>query len=210
MDLPVYTWFSYGMFIFSGMCLPSTDKYRNPATISPIWKSSVNRFKQRARASGFLHAMGRWEEALSQVRCGWLSEPIPFSDEGGSPSFSLGATDAAFRFGVAQWGKLRRCDYLRRNMANLSADILTPSRSRHGIIFPKFLGPFTRPIAIGRLLRAATFRLISSYQSTHHTLICLRWRFAAQIHANGWLSSARYYFLGPFLRCFATTASLGA
>ena len=162
-----------------------------------------------ARASGFLRDRELWGEALPQVKSGWLSDPLPFSDGGDCPFFSLGATDAAFRFGVAQWKKLRPCDDLRHNLANLGTAILTPITLPTWAIFLKLLGKSTRPIVTGILLRAITRRPISSYPSTPPTQICLRWPSANRTPANGWLSFLRYYFSGPFLRRYATTASLG-
>ena len=63
---------------------------------------------------------------MGQVASGWLSEPLPFSEEGDAPFFSLGAPDAAFRFSVVQDKEIRPCNDLRRNLTNVCTAILTP------------------------------------------------------------------------------------
>ena len=105
---------------------PPSEMPKGPAPISTIWKTSVKRFKERARASGFKNAQLLWDEALSQVKEGWLSDPLEFNNEGDITYFSSGETNAAFRFGVSQGEKLRACDDLRRNLVNVCTAVLTP------------------------------------------------------------------------------------
>ena len=105
---------------------PPSDMPKGPAPISSIWKTSVRRFKERARASGFKNAQVLWDEALSQVKEGWLSDPFEFDNEGNISQFPLGETNAAFRFGVSQGSKLRACDDLRHNLVNVCTAVLTP------------------------------------------------------------------------------------
>ena len=62
---------------------------------------------------------------MAQVSSGWLIEP-PFLMRAIPPFFSLGATNAAFRFSLVQDKKLRPCDDLRRNLTNICTAILTP------------------------------------------------------------------------------------
>ena len=54
---------------------PSSDKTRPPITVSSIWNSSVKRFNERARASGYRNIDSIWKEAISQVQEDWWGEP---------------------------------------------------------------------------------------------------------------------------------------
>ena len=114
-----------GSFSQEGV-FPLSDKHPAPAPVSTIWKSSVKRFAGRSRASGYRFSQELWDEAMGQVASGWLIEPLPFSEEGDTPFFSYGATNAAFRFAVVQDAKLRPCDDLRHNLTNVCTAILTP------------------------------------------------------------------------------------
>ena len=105
---------------------PTTQKSKPPIPLSILWKSSKKRFQERAKNSGFKNAEPLWSEALTQVKEGWLSEPIPISPSGDVVGFSVGEVNIAFRFGVDQNEKLRACDDLRHNMVNLATTILTP------------------------------------------------------------------------------------
>ena len=114
-----------GVFSQEGV-FPNSEKSKGPAPISTIWKTCKKRFRERARASGFKNSKVLWDEALEQVKEGWLSQPVEFSDEGDIPFFPLGETNAAFRFGVSQGTKLRACDDLRHNLVNICTAVLTP------------------------------------------------------------------------------------
>ena len=54
--------------------------------------------------SGFRNADALWAGAVGQAAQGWLRGPMEFSDAGGIPFFSIGNTNAAFRFGLSQGG----------------------------------------------------------------------------------------------------------
>ena len=105
---------------------PLSDKHHAPVPVSAIWRTSANRFEGRVRASGFRIAHELWGEAMEKVASGWLGEPIPFSEDGGVPFFSLWTSNAAFRFSGVQDSKLRPCGDLRHNLTNVCAAILTP------------------------------------------------------------------------------------
>lgn len=105
---------------------PFSERARPPMPPALLWKSSLKRFRERARASGHANAAPLWAEALSQVEQGWLCPPCAFPPNGDIPIFVHGAANAAFRFGVTQGEKLRACDDLRRNMVNLCALVMTP------------------------------------------------------------------------------------
>ena len=114
-----------GSFSQEGV-FPLSEKHPAPAPVATLWRSSVKRFMERSRASGFRFSQELWDEAMEQVSSGWLSEPLPFTEEGDTPFFSLGASNAAFRFAVVQDRKLRPCDDLRHNLTNVCTAILTP------------------------------------------------------------------------------------
>ena len=79
-----------------------------------------------ARASGHRNAEALWEEALSHVQEGWLSQAAEFSPDGDIDFSPCGATDAAFRFVVSQGEKVRACDDPMHNMTILCTTGLTP------------------------------------------------------------------------------------
>ena len=67
-----------------------------------------------------------WEEALSQVKKGWLKPPVELGHEGRPHGFPAGQCNIAFRFGVEQAAKLRACDDLRHSLTNSACSVLTP------------------------------------------------------------------------------------
>ena len=91
-----------------------------------IWTSSKQRFLTRSRASGFLNAETLWNEAMDQVKKGWLAEPLPISPDGTVATYDRGPINIAFRFGVDQADKLRACDDLKHNEVNLYCTVWTP------------------------------------------------------------------------------------
>ena len=121
-------------FIFSVSLRPAPflrkgfPRYRTSdrARVPLFRKSPSKRFKERARASDRHFSQEHWGDAMGQAASGWLSEPSHFRMRAIRPFVSLGPSDAAFRFAVAQYSKLRPCDDLRRNLTNVRTAILTP------------------------------------------------------------------------------------
>ena len=72
------------------------------------------RLHERACRAGFKNALPLWEEAISHVHLGRLSEPIPIDGSGSVQGFPLEGANFDFRFGVEQNEKLMACDDLRR------------------------------------------------------------------------------------------------
>ena len=68
--------------------------------LNGIWTSSKQRFQTRSRASAFLNAETLRNEAMGQVRKGWLAEPLPISPDGSVATYENGRINIAFRFGV--------------------------------------------------------------------------------------------------------------
>ena len=66
-----------GSFSQEGV-FPLSEKHPSPSPVSSIWRSSVKRFKERARSSGYRFSQELWDEAMSQVASGWLIEPLTF------------------------------------------------------------------------------------------------------------------------------------
>ena len=104
----------------------SSGKTPHATPLTALWWAPATRFRQRARASGFRNADALVADAMGEVAQGWLIVPPEFSENGDIPFFSLCGTDASFRFGVSQGGKLRACADLRRSMANLRSVDPTP------------------------------------------------------------------------------------
>ena len=105
---------------------PIDPRVKPPKAFDSIFETSSLRFKERAAKSGFKNAPQLWEEALEQVRTGWLEEPVELSPEG-IPLGSKGDRfNVAFRFGVSQADKLRACDDLRHSLTNEACAVLTP------------------------------------------------------------------------------------
>ena len=94
-----------------------------------MWKSSSTRFQERAARSGFKNAPPIWEEEVSHAQPGWLSGPIPIDNSGSAPWFFLRRREFPFRLGVGQNEKLRACDDLKHNMANLRTSVSAPNYS---------------------------------------------------------------------------------
>lgn len=114
-----------GVLSQSGV-FPVSDKIKLQTPVYIIWNSSVKRCNERARASGYRNIDALWGKAIAQVREGWLGEPAEFSSGGDIEFFPCGETNAAFRFGLTQWGELRARGFLRRNLADIRAAVLTP------------------------------------------------------------------------------------
>ena len=76
------------------------------------------RFRERARASGYIDAEPLWADDMTQAVKGRLFPPCEFSPNGDIPIFAQWATEAAFCFGASQGEKLRACDDL-NNKVNL-------------------------------------------------------------------------------------------
>ena len=94
--------------------------------IQDIWLGSQERFALRAKSSGYLHSQALWDEALEQVKLGWLDAPVPIDTSGNVATFEKDRVNIAFRFGVDQADKLRACDDLKHNHVNLHCTVWTP------------------------------------------------------------------------------------
>ena len=83
-------------------------------------------FRDRAKSPGFKNGALLWGEAAQQTKSGWLEGPRDITSSGDIEIFPKGHSNIAFRFGGCQFGKLRACGDLRRNMVNLATHALKP------------------------------------------------------------------------------------
>ena len=91
-----------------------------------IFRSAVQRFRDRASRSGFKNGAALWDEATTQHAQGWLSAPLPLNADGRPTAWRSKSYNIAVRFGVEQAGKLRACDDLRHSLTNLACHVTTP------------------------------------------------------------------------------------
>ena len=68
------------------------------------------RFRARARASGFKRSDRLWIEAVSQHQRGWLSAPMRLDANGSPPGCKEGEANHAFRPPLLQTDKIHACD----------------------------------------------------------------------------------------------------
>ena len=66
------------------------------------------------------------EDALTQVKKGWLKPPVELGSDGSPRGFPAVKYNIAFRCGVEQAAKLRACDDLRQILTNSACSVLTP------------------------------------------------------------------------------------
>ena len=97
--------------------------FTDPTT---LFATSAERFATRSKRSVSRHTAALWEEAMAQVRDGWLSEPQPLNADGRFAARPEEECNIAFRFGVEQADKLRGCDDLRDSLTNTACTIRTP------------------------------------------------------------------------------------
>ena len=122
--------FTYGFPIIGNLSqegvYPRDPSCSPPQPIRDIWTGAEERFTTRSQASGHLHAETLWNEAMDQVKLGWLGEPVPIDRKGNVATFGDKRVNVAFRFGVDQADKLRACDDLKHNHVNLHCTVWTP------------------------------------------------------------------------------------
>ena len=105
---------------------PSRKEVLTPIGLPELLQGAEELFSSRACKSGFKNGQALWGEALAQHSAGWLTAPFQLSSEGSPFTLTSSEVNIAFRFGVAQAGKLRACDDLRYSRANLACSALTP------------------------------------------------------------------------------------
>ena len=98
----------------------------DPTQPQQIWEKSKDRFLERPARSGFKDAQRLWGESQVMVGAGWLGDPIPIPSSGLLPDIHPEGVNIALRVGVEQAGKLRACDDLKHNWANLACSVWTP------------------------------------------------------------------------------------
>ena len=94
-----------------------------PLALSSLLESSGCSWREAASAKYPLAEGARrdlWEQCLSEARKGWLEAPVPLG------SFCKKGTVPVMRFPVAQEGKVRYCDDMRRSRTNECAASRTP------------------------------------------------------------------------------------
>ena len=91
-----------------------------------LFSSAAARFRERAAKSGMKNAAPLWDEAMEQVKEGWLLPPVPLSPDGKPLYWKSKRHNVSFRFGVLQADKLRACDDLKHSMTNLACTVETP------------------------------------------------------------------------------------
>ena len=105
---------------------PTDPSIGQAPDLSEIWNLRTERFRNRATRSGWKDANALWGEAMGQVNRGWLGEPLDVDLNGGLSAYPGESVNIAFRFGVRQLDKLRACDDLKHNTANLYCKTVTP------------------------------------------------------------------------------------
>ena len=102
------------------------DSVIPPLNRDQLYDTAVPRFRERAAKSGHKNAQVLWDEAMAQVKSGWLMPP-PQLHPGGRPfAWKSSRFNICFRFGVEQADKLRACDDLKHSMTNLACTVHTP------------------------------------------------------------------------------------
>ena len=91
-----------------------------------LFSSAAARFRERAAKSGLKNAAPLWDEAMEQVKEGWLLPPVLLSPDGKPLYWKSKRHNVSFRFGVLQAGKLRACGDLKHSMTNLACTVETP------------------------------------------------------------------------------------
>ena len=117
--------------LLSQKFLFGVDDKADPSAILPLpelFKTAASRFRERAEKSGRKNAQPLWDEALEQVKKGWLLPPAELAADGRPASWRSEKYNIAFRFGVLQQDKLRACDDLKHAMTNLACVISTPNQ----------------------------------------------------------------------------------
>ena len=105
---------------------PISKREVDRAPRAELCESASSRFRERASRCGTKDAGVLWDEALSHVEKGWLSDPIPLAENGKPVTWKSERFNVAFRFGVRQDDKIRACDDLKHSLTNLSCAVLTP------------------------------------------------------------------------------------
>ena len=65
---------------------PTGPKVTSAPDLSGIWTDTATRYQTRAKASGWPNADHLWNEAMGQVKKGWLSTPYPLTPMDSAPS----------------------------------------------------------------------------------------------------------------------------
>ena len=103
----------------------SSEKLATPLTVDKVLSSVKSRFAARAIRPPPL-AMDLWQEAMDQVRQGWLDPPRLLSSAGQWADSPDSLINPAFRFAVAQSSKVRACDDLKDSLTNRLCVVETP------------------------------------------------------------------------------------
>ena len=104
---------------------PSAVKLPAQLSRGEVFLSAPARFQKRCKRAPPM-AAELWEEALEQVRAGWLEPPRSLSTEGKFCDEPLKPLNPTFRFAVAQTSKVRACDDLKDSLTNRLCTISTP------------------------------------------------------------------------------------
>ena len=114
-----------------------------------IWERSQERLSLRAKTSGAIHANELWNEAMGQIKLGWLDNPLRIDHAGNVATYEKGTTIVEFRFGADQADKLRAFDDLRRNTVNLYCTVWAQSNYLRGIAYRNSALTFVTPAENG-------------------------------------------------------------
>ena len=117
--------------LLSQKFLYQVDEKVDPSDVIPLselFNSAASRFRERSTKSGHKNASQLWDEALIQVKKGWLLPPAELAADGRPIGWHSEKFNIAFRFGVLQQDKLRACDDLKHAMTNLACAISTPNQ----------------------------------------------------------------------------------
>ena len=87
---------------------PVSGKSKLPSALASVWKSSANRLKGRAKASGFKNAKSHWGEAAKECAEGRLEGAREISPSGDIDVFAKGCSEMALGLVSANSKKLER------------------------------------------------------------------------------------------------------
>ena len=119
-DFPLSEHCYRGVYFQKGACLGTNQCDRNK---SGKITSSIPR---NLRPFRIQNAQRPWDEAQVHVCAGWVDGAIPIHSSGFLPDIHPEGVHIAFRFGFEKAGKLRACDDLKHNWANLAFSVWAP------------------------------------------------------------------------------------
>ena len=110
-----------------GVFPPSEKVLPTPISPEELWVDAKARFAERSTRSSKRDNLALWNEAIEQVKTGWLEKHQVISNTGRLANEPDTPLNLAFRFGVQQPDKVRAVDDLRHARTNTACQIATPN-----------------------------------------------------------------------------------